>query len=421
LVRRDSAESIIETDQKLPYPRLRTRHRWRDRARLLWGLLLSLPLGVAVFGFILLLGSLPEGELNLGKAPTPVSLLQVPSQQWAANRQVGPKQVEQGQQSPIVPSPKPLEEKPPPSRAPGQIVDVAPTQDTDVPKDTQRVSEYNTHVTKETQARDKTAFYKNAMPKHTTTDHPTELPGRDSANKVEAVGDAHKGNEQKPQVGTKPGQKLLIPDVQKRDRLALSRGPRGSVPEQPGSEGVKGNSDRFRLQTGEGDGEARDTAGTNGNGAHLNLTPSQSVLDRIAGAPANDHLEGVEEGEGTFLNTREWKYAGFFNRVKQSVGEHWDPGTVMRRRDPSGQIYGWRDRRTVLTIVLDHSGGLSDLSVEKSCGVDFLDEEAMAAFRRAQPFSNPPAALLDEQGQVKFSFGFYLEMSTGGLHLFRSD
>jgi TonB family protein len=405
----------------LPYPRLRTRHHWRDRARLLWGVLLALPLGAAVFGFILLLGSLPEAELDIGKTPAPVSLLQVGSQQWSANRQIGPKQVEQGKQSPLVQEPKPPEEKPPPVRAPGQIVDVAPTKDTDVPKDTQRVSEYNTHVTKEMQAREKSAFYKNAMPKPTTTDHPTELPGRDTANKVEAVGQPHVGNEQKQQVGTKPGQKLLIPDVKKSDHLALSRGPRGDVPDQPGSEGVKGNSDRFRVQTGDGDGEAREVAGTNGNGAHLNLTPSQSVLDRIAGAPANDHLEGVEEGEGTFLNTREWKYAGFFNRVKQSVGEHWDPGTVMRRRDPSGQIYGWRDRRTVLTITLDRSGGLFDLAVEKSCGVDFLDEEAMAAFRRAQPFNNPPAGLLDEQGQVKFSFGFYLEMSTGGLHLFRSD
>jgi TonB family protein len=392
---------------------------------MLLGLLLAFPLCATVFGVLLLLSNLTQSELALSGAPTPVSLLQVGAQEWSANRQIGAKTktTESSKQSVVTPlaAAKPPEEKKPPVRAPGQIVDVAPTQDTDVPQDTQRVSEYNTHVSKEMQARDKTAFYKNAMPKHTTTDHPTELPGRDATNKVEAVGLPKQGEAKQAQPGSKPGQKMLIPDVQKRDRLSLSPGPRGEMPDQPGSSGVKGNSDRFRVQTGEGDGEARETAGTNGNGAHLNLTPSQSVLDRIAGAPANDHLEGVEEGEGTFLNTREWKYAGFFNRVKQSVGEHWDPGSVMRRRDPTGQIYGWRDRRTILTIVLDRSGGLSDLSVEKSCGVEFLDEEAMAAFRRAQPFNNPPAALLDEQGQVKFSFGFYLEMSSGGLHLFRSD
>ena len=88
----------------------------------------------------------------------------------------------------------------------------------------------------------------------------------------------------------------------------------------------------------------------------------------------------------------------------------------MRRRDPSGQIYGWRDRRTILTIVLDRAGSVSDLSVEKSCGVEFLDEEAMAAFRRAQPFNNPPAALLDEQGQVKFSFWLLPGDELRGLH-----
>ena len=194
-------------------------------------------------------------------------------------------------------------------QAPGQIVDVAPTQDTNVPKDTQRVSEYNTHVSKEMQARDKSAFYKNAMPKHTTTDHPTELPGRDATNKVEAVGLPQQGDAKKNQAGTKPGQKMLIPDVQKRDKLSLSPAPRGEVPDQPGSSGVKGNSDRLRVQTGEGDGEARETAGTNGNGAHLNLDPLQSILDRIAGIAAGRTTtwEGVEEGEGTFLNTREWE------------------------------------------------------------------------------------------------------------------
>jgi TonB family protein len=387
------------------------------------GLLLALPLGASVFGLLLLLSNLTQSEMPLGGSTTPVSLLNVGPSEWSANRQIGPKAPEANKQSTPaqVAAAKPPEEKKPPPQAPGQIVDVAPTQDTDVPADTKRVSEYNTHVQKEMQAKDKTAFYKNAMPKHTTTDHPTELPGRDATSKVEAVGLPQQGDSKKAEAGSKPGQKLQIPDVQKRDRVSLSQAPRGEVPEQPGSAGVKGNSDRFKVQTGDGDGEAREMAGTNGNGAHLNLTPSQSVLDRIAGAPANDHLEGVEEGEGTFLNTREWKYAGFFNRVKQSVGEHWDPGSVMRRRDPTGQIYGWRDRRTILTVVLDRSGGLSDLSVEKSCGVEFLDDEAMAAFRRAQPFTNPPPALLDGQGQVKFSFGFYLEMASGGLHLFRSD
>ena len=45
-------------------------------------------------------------------------------------------------------------------------------------------------------------------------------------------------------------------------------------------------------------------------------------------------LKDVEEGDGTFLSTKEWKYSGFFNRVKQSVGTHWNPNRVLRTRDP---------------------------------------------------------------------------------------
>ena len=64
--------------------------------------------------------------------------------------------------------------------------------------------------------------------------------------------------------------------------------------------------------------------------------PSSAALDKIIGAAPNDHLD-VDQGEGTFLNTREWKYATFFNRVKQAVGRNWDPNEPLRQRDPTGR------------------------------------------------------------------------------------
>jgi TonB family protein len=411
--------------ERLPYPRYRDRHGWQDRWRLLLALALSLPLSLLLVGLGALISMLPEASLHLEKAPTQVALLAVPDSQWQQNRQVAPPGAKQGPTARNVPAPeaeKKPEEKPEPARIPGQIVDVAPTPDQNPPADTHRVSEYNTHVAKEMQARDKTAFYKNAMPKHTTTEKPTKLQGKDVSDKVQAIGSPAVATAKQAQEAKKPGHRLEIPDVQKRTKLDLQEGKGGLVPERTATEEVKGNSSRLRLEAGDGPQESAQASGAGGTGSHLNLIPSQSLLDRITGAPANDHLEGVDEGEGTYLNTREWKYAGFFNRVKQSVGEHWDPGTVMRRRDPSGEIYGWRDRRTIVNVTLNKSGGLEDLTVEKSCGVDFLDEEAMGAFKRAQPFQNPPAALLDADGLIKFSFGFFLEMNQGGiLQMFRNS
>ncbi len=412
---------------RAPYPRLRRRHARADLTSVLLGAVLAFPAAGLLVLLALLVSLLPEPEFHLSQGPQAVSLVPVPGPAWAQNRMIAPQQqsmAAQPQQSNAPPAEaeaqKPPEKKKP-EPIPGQVVDVAPTPDTDVPENTQRVSEYNTHVQKESQARDKTAFYKNAMPKHTTVDKPTELPGNDAAEKVVAIGQPGAGKQQEQNQSKRPGQKMEIPDVQQHDKLSLARGPRGELIDRPGSQQIKGNSNRLKLQQGEGEAEAMHTFGNGGTNAHLNLSPSQSVLDRIAGAPANDHLEGIDEGEGTYLNTREWKYAGFFNRVKQTVGEHWDPGSVMRRRDPSGDMYGWRDRRTILAVTLDKAGSVSDLAVEKSSGVDFLDDEALQAFKRSQPFPNPPPALLDPDGQIKFSFGFYLQMNSGGLQLFRKQ
>jgi TonB family protein len=93
---------------------------------------------------------------------------------------------------------------------------------------------------------------------------------------------------------------------------------------------------------------------------------------------------------------------------------------VVRTRDPTGEIFLYKDRYTVVSVILDKGGSVKDVVVNKSCGVDFLDREAISAFRRAQPFPNPPPALLDDRGEIKFTFGFYLEVNHGTLRMFRN-
>ena len=67
-------------------------------------------------------------------------------------------------------------------------------------------------------------------------------------------------------------------------------------------------------------------------------------------------------------------------------------------------------------MTLDDEGRVSDIRVSQSCGVDFLDEEAVAAFERAQPFPNPPTGLFDEDRHVRFRFGgTYVGAKKGGL------
>lgn len=139
------------------------------------------------------------------------------------------------------------------------------------------------------------------------------------------------------------------------------------------------------------------------------LTPSEETMARVAGGGSVDKIDDAESGDFTALNSRKWKYASFFNRLKRRVAQSWHPDKVYLRRDPTGKVYGQKDRITVLRVSLDPSGALAKVYIQKQSGVDFLDDEAVRAFREAGPFPNPPRALV-EDGLITFSFGFHFQI-----------
>ncbi len=368
-------------------------------------------------------GHLPKKDLN------PVALRSVSGSTWAQNRALGPRPPPDKSQASALPKPvppKPEVKKEPEPLPKGKVVDVAPGNDQKPDEDSKFLAEHNNRVDKETVSKDATPFYKNAMPRPSTNVKPSEdANGRDPAQQqAQAAGNLGKGDDDRP---LKDGQRkgiFELPSIEKRDQLALKfKGLGGEVPSQQESQEVEGNSKRLRIQPGGETGDDADVSqGRAGSENLRTLMPSAAVLDRIVGAPTNDvtPLDDVERGDGTYLNTREFKYSSFFNRVKQNVGMQWDPNTVARTRDPTGEIFLYKDRYTVVSVVLDQGGQVKDVSIDKSCGVDFLDREAISAFRRAQPFPNPPPALLDSHGEIRFTFGFFLEVSRGGMRLFRN-
>ena len=133
-----------------------------------------------------------------------------------------------------------------------------------------------------------------------------------------------------------------------------------------------------------------------------------------------DDLRGVEEGDETLLNSRSFKFAGFLNRVKETVGRVWVQKVQDEagKRDPSGQLYSYRDRRTVVEFTLDQKGEITDVKVAASSGVPYLDSVAVDAFRVVQRFPNPPPGLVpDSPGIVKLPFAFTLLAATGGMKM----
>jgi TonB family protein len=169
-------------------------------------------------------------------------------------------------------------------------------------------------------------------------------------------------------------------------------------------DGQKARADAPAESPGSGDGKPMPSMS--------DLRPSEDQISRAVGGPGSiDSLKDIDDGATTQLNTKRFKYASFFNRVKHAVAQQWHPDDAYRLRDPTGQIYGIKSRRTIIRVSLKPDGTVRDLLLEHPCGVDFLDDEALKALREAAPFPNPPKGLVDAgSGLITFRFEFNFEV-----------
>ena len=143
----------------------------------------------------------------------------------------------------------------------------------------------------------------------------------------------------------------------------------------------------------------------------VNLNPNESVMASVLAGTGLDHFDDVINGDETQVNTKGWEFASFFNRVKQQVERFWHPDREYRRRDPYANIYGYKDRETVLLVVLRGDGSLKKAYVMEPSGVPFLDDEAREAVEQGAPFPNVPEGLKDkDDGMVKFTFHFIVQV-----------
>ena len=347
-----------------------------------------------------------------------VELSPLSASQWNANRAVASSPG--ARPNPATPVPVP----PPPAVDPrGQVVDLGKPKDSTPPKDARFLAEHDSSVDKETISRNRKPGYASTQPVPTQPKPGEKTPEQGPAKPTPPPGGGRPA--QGVAQGTTRPQETPArrPAPPKDERLALKLGQFGGVavpredrpPVAPSPAPEHPRGDPSAPDAG-GNGSA---GGKPGGLDRSKLQPSASTYERLAGGPAPDHVTGVDEGEGTYLNAREWKYASYFNRIKQAVSNTWDPNRALGLRDPDGKRFAYRDRYTVLTVKLDDAGSLKDVEVVKSSGVDFLDEVAMDAFKRAQPFVNPPRGLADGHGEITFNFGFYLEVN-GGFRMFRA-
>jgi len=319
-------------------------------------------------------------------------------------------------------------EKPrPPEQISGQVVSLGQPKDERPPdKPTHYLSEHDSRVLKETRARETSAFYKNALSK-------AQREGKDeraAPKQAPAAPSAVRSGENGGTLARDGRAAQEVPRQTRQDRLKLPETPTGTVESRDAHDAVPGEGRRVAVaRPGTAEQSDSGSAGIPGlaPGAPsskrgpltLTLDRPGEFLGKIAGGPMSDHLEGIDEGDETLLNSRAFKYAGYLNRVKETVARIWVPAVEdqAQKHDPNGHMYSFKDRRTIVEYTLDKTGDVKDVHIAVSCGVEYLDRVAVDSFRRAQRFPNPPPGLFDESGTARLGFAFTLLAAPEGVRM----
>lgn len=312
-------------------------------------------------------------------------------------------------QPPPPPPPPPPQATPPPPPRDEQIVEVAQRPTEDEPVDSRFLAEVNSRVERQTVARGSVAEPMTVKPaddqlkvvpdpRDPSASKPPDVEGqRPDAPRAPSALSMRAAGPRKPSE--------VAQDARTVGPLDGATGPRGVG----GTRAARGNS-LFAAEARQRAISPGEDGGGGGSRAIPDLRASDDVLERAAGGGSVDHLDDVDAGDETQLNSRQFVYASFFNRTKRSVAQQWHPGEVWQRHDPTLAINGLKDRTTRVRVTLSPSGELLKIIVIEPSGVSYLDDEAIRAFRLAQPFPNPPPGLVNE-GAIVFTFGFHVSVN----------
>ncbi|MGM0558414.1 MAG: TonB family protein [Myxococcota bacterium] len=150
------------------------------------------------------------------------------------------------------------------------------------------------------------------------------------------------------------------------------------------------------------------------------LFPSYADASGVAGSGGSmDYMRDVPEGNKNLLNRKRSRYWSFMDRIRRQVEQTWSPVAEYRKRDPTGDVYGVKDKVSILGVTLNGDGAIRKIYVAHPSGLDFYDDEAVRAIRAASPFPNPPEGIKDQDGLIHFNFMFVLNIDSGGGPLLR--
>lgn len=146
-------------------------------------------------------------------------------------------------------------------------------------------------------------------------------------------------------------------------------------------------------------------------GPRADRASTRAAQDR-QGAPQNDYLN-EKVGEATLLNSREFLYADYFNKIRRLVNFWWSQNLDNIGPRDIDQPLRRPTYRTLVLPTLDAEGHLIDVKLIKGCGVRAFDKAVLDAWRAASPFPEPPEGLVVNGRAELIRFDFILELGRG--------
>ncbi len=128
------------------------------------------------------------------------------------------------------------------------------------------------------------------------------------------------------------------------------------------------------------------------------------------GAKNDSVSKDVRDGERTVLSTREFRFFGYYQRIRDLLRQHWSPNVQAKLMKlwQLGKVVNANEFTTEVHVLLDRVGRVQKIAKVASCGNSELDMAAVEAFERAGPFPNPPHGMLDDDGFVRINWSFIL-------------
>jgi TonB family protein len=121
------------------------------------------------------------------------------------------------------------------------------------------------------------------------------------------------------------------------------------------------------------------------------------------GAQPQDYVQGIKESDRTALNTREYLYFGYHQRIRQKLELEWTRllrAELLRFYKSGRRLASEMEYSTRLMVILNDRGEITRIKILDMSGTQELDNVAVQAFNKAGPFPNPPKGLV-KNGEVE--------------------